>query len=109
MKFTTVFGIMIFASSAMSANAQSMPKYDPATHCKGVSEYSGGSSVIYKGCIEMEQTSYDSLKSAWSRLTSKTRNHCEEVARYSDGSYVVLKGCVDMEADAAASTPEFKF
>lgn len=57
----------------------------------------------------MEQTSYDSLKAAWSSLSSKTRNHCEEVARYSDGSYVILKGCVDMEADAAASTPEFKF
>lgn len=109
MKFLTAIGIALLATTATSANAQSLPRYDPATYCKGVSDFSGGSSVVYKGCIEMEQTSYDSLKSTWSGLSSKTRNHCEEVARYSDGSYVILKGCVDMEADAAASTPEFKF
>jgi len=109
MKFTTAIGIMLFAITATSALAQSLPRYDPATYCKGVSDYSGGSSVVYKGCIEMEQTSYNELKPKWAALSSKTRNHCEEVARYSDGSYVILKGCVDMEADAAASTPEFKF
>lgn len=109
MKLSTVIGIIVFASSIASANAQSMPKYDPVTYCKGVSDYSGGSSVVYNGCIEMEQSSYNELKPKWAALSSKTRNHCEEVARYSDGSYVILKGCVDMEADAAASTPEFKF
>ncbi len=107
MKFTTAFGIMLLA--ATSALAQSLPRYDPATYCKGVSDFSGGSSVVYKGCIEMEQTSYNELKPKWPALSSNTRNHCEEVARFSDGSYVILKGCVDMEADAAASTPEFKF
>lgn len=109
MKFTTATGIMLLAATATSALAQSLPRYDPATYCKGVSDFSGGSSVVYKGCIEMEQSSYNELKPKWSGLTSSTRNHCEEVARYSDGSYVILKGCVDMEADAAASTPEFKF
>ena len=109
MNFTTAIGIMLFATTATFALAQSLPRYDPATYCKGVSDYSGGSSVVYKGCIEMEQTSYNELKPKWPALSSKTRNHCEEVARYSDGSYVILKGCVDMEADAAASTPDFEF
>ncbi|EMG51223.1 hypothetical protein WYI_23565 [Ochrobactrum sp. CDB2] len=109
MKFTTAIGIMLFATTATSALAQSLPRYDPTTYCKGVADVSGGSSVVYKGCIEMEQSSYNELKPKWSGLTSSTRNHCEEVARYSDGSYVILKGCVDMEAGAAASTPEFKF
>lgn len=109
MKFFTAIGIMLFATTATSALAQSLPRYDPATYCKGVSDFSGGSSVVYKGCIEMEQSSYDELKPKWSGLTSSTRNHCDEVARFSDGSYVILKGCVDIEADAASSTPEFKF
>jgi hypothetical protein len=109
MKFASAIGLMLFATIATSALAQSLPRYDPAMYCKGVSDFSGGSSVVYKGCIELEQNSYNELKPKWAALSSKTRNHCEVVARYSDGSYVILKGCVDMEADADASTPEFKF
>ena len=47
MKFYTAIGITLLASTTTSANAQSLPRYDPATYCKGVSKYSGGSSVIY--------------------------------------------------------------
>lgn len=54
MKFSTAIGIRLLATTGTSAHAQSLPRYDPATYCKGVSEYSGGSSVVYKGCSEMD-------------------------------------------------------
>lgn len=92
-----------------SAAAQSLPRYDVPSYCQQVADVSGGSSMIYNGCIKMEQEAYDSLKSAWSGIPSRTRSYCDEVAQVSDGSYSILKGCVEMEADASSNTPEFKF
>lgn len=71
MKFASAIGLMLFATIATSALAQSLPRYDPAMYCKGVSDFSGGSSVVYKGCIELEQNSYNELKPKWAALSSR--------------------------------------
>lgn len=65
--------------------------------------------MIYNGCIEQEQMSYNSLKSRWATLPQKTRSYCDEIARFSEGSYMILSGCVDMENSAASEANEFKF
>lgn len=91
------------------ALASDIPRYDPPEYCKSVSEFGGGSAMIYNGCMQMEQEAYDSLKRIWSRLPAKTKNYCDEVARFGDRSYAIMKGCIDMEGEAASSTPEFRF
>ena len=99
----------IFVQWAIPAAAQDMPRYNPADYCQRVADVSGGSSVLYNSCIEMEQSAYDKRKANWSSISAKSRNYCNEVARVSGGSYVLLDSCIDMETDASASTPEFKF
>lgn len=107
-----VFRISVLLPSiivAFPAAAQSIPRYDVPGHCNQVADVGGGSSMIYNGCIKLEQEAYDSLKSAWSGIPSRTRSYCDEVGQAGGGSYSILKGCVDMESDAAANTEEFKF
>ena len=94
---------------APAAFAQDIPRYSVEAHCQNVSEVSGGSSMIYGGCIDMEQTAYNSLKREWAGLPAKARDYCDEVARVSGGSYSILKGCIDMELDAANNTPAFEY
>ncbi|RVH69248.1 hypothetical protein CN198_14295 [Sinorhizobium meliloti] len=94
---------------AAPTGAQDMPRYNPADYCKKVADVSGGSSMIYNSCIEMEQNAYDRRKANWSSVSAKSRNYCDEVAGVSGGSYTILDSCIDMETDASASTPEFKF
>ena len=94
---------------AFPASAQSIPRYDVPGYCQQVADVSGGSSMIYNGCMKMEQEAYDILKSAWSGIPSRTRSYCDEVGQVSGGSYSILKGCIDMESNAASSTPEFKY
>ncbi len=89
--------------------AQEMPRYDPTDYCRNVSDVSGGSSSIYKSCMEMEQDAYDKQKAQWASLDIKSREYCDQVARVAGGSYSILDSCIGMEADASASTPEFKF
>lgn len=103
----TIFLAGILASG--SAVADTIPRYDPPAYCKSVSEVSGGSQMIFNGCIEMEQDAYNELKSSWSALPSKTQSYCDEVARVSGGSYSIFKGCVDMETEASGNQPGFKF
>ncbi len=108
MKLTlgTIATLLVVSTAAM---ADTIPRYDPPGYCRTVSEVSGGSQMIYNGCLGMEQDAYDSLKASWDSLPSKTRSYCDEVGRVSGGSYSILKGCIDMETDAASSTPGFKF
>lgn len=96
-----------FISSA--ASAQDIPRYSAEAYCREVSEVSGGSSMIYGGCIDMEQTAYNSLKREWAGLPIRARTYCDEVARVSGGSYSILQGCIDMELDAANNTPAFEY
>lgn len=107
---------VVFAAAAAtvpllctSAAAQSLPRYDVEAYCQQVADVSGGSSMIYNGCIKMEQEAYNDLKASWSAISSTTKSYCDEVARVSDGSYSILKGCIEMESDAASNTPEFKY
>ena len=90
-------------------HAQEMPRFDVEEHCKEVSEFSGGSSVLYNSCIRMEQEAYDNRKSDWQSLPSQTRSHCTEVASFTGGSYSLLDSCVRMELEASSNTPSFKF
>lgn len=92
-----------------SAYTQEVPRYDVPSYCQGVTDFGGGSSVIYNGCIEMEQEAYDSLKLAWFAASSRARSYCDGVARMGGGAYSILKGCLDMEGDAASNTQEFKY
>lgn len=65
--------------------------------------------MIFNGCMDMEQQSYNSLKPVWAQISARSRSYCDEVARVSGGSYGILEGCLDMETDAANSTPSFKY
>lgn len=91
------------------AYAAEIPRYDPEAYCKKVANVSGGSSMIYSGCIDMEQDSYNKLKLSWSSLAEKTQKYCDRVAKTSGGSYMLLDGCIDMETEAASNKKGFKF
>lgn len=87
-----------------------MPRYDPASYCRQLSDTGGGSATIYNSCIDMEQNAYNKRKPEWSSLPMKTRNYCDSLARMGGGgSYTILDSCIDMEIGAAGSTPEFKY
>ena len=90
------------------SNAQ-IPRYDVESYCKSVADMSGGSSMIFNGCIEMEQEAYDDIKQIWLNLSQKQKKYCDEVGQVSGGSYSILKGCLDMEMEASSSTPKFKY
>ncbi|MGE6917615.1 hypothetical protein [Achromobacter kerstersii] len=92
-----------------SAYAVEMPRYDPEAYCKRVANTSGGSAMIYSGCIDMEQTSYNKLKPIWATLAEKTQKYCDRIAKTSGGSYMILDGCMDMETQAASNPKGFKF
>ena len=102
----TIAGAIIISPPSF---AESVPRYDPDAYCKDVAEFSGGSAVIYSGCIDSEQDSYNNLKEAWPTLPDAVRSYCDDVARYADGSYVILEGCVEQEMKAASSKKQFKF
>ena len=96
-------------SLASSAQAQTMPRYNVDNYCQQVAEVSGGSAMIFNGCMEMEQEAYNGLRSAWAQLPGKSRNYCDEVARVSGGSYSILQGCMEMETDAAQTPRTFNY
>jgi hypothetical protein len=97
------------AMGATAAHAQSMPRYNVESYCQEVSDFSGGSSMIYNGCIDQEQTAYNMLKARWSGFSAQMRGYCDEVASFGGGSYMLLDGCIQMESDAASGTKSFKY
>ena len=103
-----IFTIAAFMISP-AAYAQSIPRYEPESYCKLVSDVSGGSAMIFNGCMDMEQGAYDKRKAEWPSIPARAASCCDEVARESGGSYTILDGCLDIEADAVSSTPGFKF
>lgn len=94
-------------SFASPVQAQTMPRYNVEIYCQQVAEVSGGSTMIFNGCMEMEQEAYNGLKPTWAQLPGKSRNYCDEVARVSGGSYSILQGCMEMETDAAKTPRSF--
>jgi hypothetical protein len=91
------------------ATAQELPRFDVEGHCEEVAEFGGGSHQIYNGCIQMEQSSYNSLRDRWGGIEPGIRRHCQEVATFGGGSYQILQGCVQMEEDAAGNRESFSF
>jgi hypothetical protein len=41
--------------------------------------------MIYGGCLDQEQSAYDSLKESWAALPSQTQTWGDEVAKSTDG------------------------
>jgi len=107
MKAFFAFAMMLIAASP--SFAETIPKYDVASYCQNVSDVSGGSAMIYNGCVDMEQTAYNGLKGSWNSLPSRVRTYCDEVGRVSGGSYSILEGCIAMETEAANGSSTFKY
>ncbi|MFP7673354.1 hypothetical protein ACG74X_08360 [Marivita sp. S0852] len=85
------------------------PRYPVEKYCKSVADISGGSAMIFNGCIEMEQSSYNVLKTNWDRYAAQSRSYCAEVAQFSGGSYSILEGCIEMEEGARGNTSTFQY
>lgn len=100
---------VLIALGATSASAQTLPRYAVEAHCKTVSDFSGGSMMIYNSCVDMEQTAYRSLQQKWAGLPRRTIDHCDEVARFAGESYSILESCITMETDAANSVSTFDY
>lgn len=102
----------VFAALPVAAG-DDIPRYDPGAYCDEVAGFAGAYSESTRdGCMDMEQSSYDSLKAQWAELSPRIRTYCDQVARFAGkGSYSTLQGCVDMEQGAAARNRdrEFKF
>jgi hypothetical protein len=106
-KFKSAAAGLVFVSLAIaggSAFAQDVPRFEVSSHCRKVASFAGSySESLFGGCMDMEQSAYDGLKTRWARIPAATRAHCLQVASFAGGSYALLQGCVDME-DSAART-----
>ncbi|MBO9428194.1 hypothetical protein [Sulfitobacter sp. R18_1] len=105
----SVLSLGLLLSFSSAAEAGSIPRYGVEAYCQEVSDFGGGSAMLYNGCIDMEQTAYNGLKSAWSRIPAATQSYCDEVASFGGGSYALLEGCIEMELGAASSPGKFKY
>lgn len=104
-----VFYSALLLTVASPTFADTIPRYDVAGYCQTVSDASGGSAMIYNGCVDMEQTAYNGLKARWGSIPSRVRSYCDEVGRVSGGSYSILEGCITMETEAANGTSTFTY
>lgn len=104
-----VFFVLLLVLVPAVAMAAAMPRYNVEAYCKNVQNVSGGSAMIYNGCIQNEQTSYNHLKATWGRLPAKVQGYCDQVGQAVGGSYLILKGCVDNEMNAMQGTKSFKY
>lgn len=107
MRKTLLF--LFLSISGMSAHASEIPRYNPEAYCRQVANVSGGSSMIFNGCLDMEQESYNNLKRIWVSIPNRTKEYCHEVASISGRSYSILEGCIDMEIDSIRSNKTFQF
>lgn len=106
MRYPLILALLVGLTSIAAAE---IPRYDPASYCKEISEFAGGSAQLENFCIKEEQSAYDKIKANWSTYTQKAISYCDELARLSGGSYQMLEFCINEEMQAAGSTPEFKF
>lgn len=104
--FLAPWAYVCFASLAQ---AQTIPRYNVEGYCQRVADVSGGSAMIFNGCMDMEQQAYNVLKAMWAQLPGSSRNYCDEVARVSGGSYSILQGCIEMETDASSLPRSFEY
>lgn len=107
-----VMGLLPFTVAVIvSMPAYAVPKYDVEGWCRQVASVGGSfSNMMFNGCIEQEQSSYDSLRTLWARVPPQTQEWCDQVARVGgNGSYMMLSGCIEQETNAASSTPKFNY
>ncbi len=104
-----VFYSALLLTVTSPAFGNTVPRYDVAGYCQTVSDVSGGSAMIYNGCVDLEQIAYNGLKARWGSIPSSVRLYCDEVGRVSGGSYSILEGCIAMETEAANGTSTFKY
>jgi hypothetical protein len=108
--FSRTLIVLATLSISTALRASDIPNCVPERWCKEVSDASGGSEVIYGGCMSQEQDAYDALKQSWTDAPSKTKAFKEVAKSSGSGSYGILKGCIDQEATAREenSTRQFK-
>lgn len=111
MKRLALSSLLFLSLAAGAANADAIPRYDVETGCEEVATVTGDfSNSLYNGCVQMEQSSYNHLKSAWASIPANIRNGCDEVATVGvAGSYSLLESCVQMETEAARNKQSFSF
>lgn len=101
-----LFAVALCLASPVVAE---IPRYNAEGYCQQVAAVSGSSAMIFKGCMDMEQQSYNTLKPIWSRIPAQSKSYCDDVSRVSGGSYSILQGCIEMEAVASNATRTFKY
>lgn len=101
--------VATLAIAAFPVHAGGLPRYDVDSYCQEVSDFSGGSAMLFNGCIDMEQEAYRGLQRIWDSVPARTAAYCNDVAQFSGGSYALLKGCLDMEREAASSRRTFEY
>ena len=106
-----VVGGLTFAAATIAAAAEPLPVYSVERWCEFVARASGAKSeMIYGGCLNEEQKSYDQMKLRWSDLPAQTQHWCNQVAKSTgNGSYLILNGCVDEELKAARENAQRQF
>jgi hypothetical protein len=93
------------------AHASEVPFYSVEQWCDAVSRSAGPKSeMIYGGCVNQEQSAYDTLKRVWNTLPAEMQNWCDRVARSTGaGSYMILNGCVEQEISAGQENSRRQF
>lgn len=104
-------GAALASLCAHPALAQSLPRYDVKAHCREVAAFGGAfSESTMDGCMQMEQSAYNQLKTTYPNLSANRRKHCDEVASFGGhGSYSTLQGCIQMEQSSARRNTDTEF
>jgi hypothetical protein len=102
---------VLAAGGASQSRAQGLPQFDVAAYCRVVAGIGGNySQMLFGGCMDMEQSSYDALKQGWGQVPQATQQYCLQVARVGGpGSYMLLQGCVQMETAAGRQNQQRQF
>lgn len=108
-KIVLALAALALASFVGVAHAQELPRYDVPAYCKTIAAYGGGSSALYNGCMQNEQTAYDDLKANWAGLSAQIKAYCTEIAAFGGNSYALFQGCVQNETAAADAPTTFKY
>ena len=111
MNFSLSQAMFIFWLGLYPAHASEVPFYSVEQWCDKVAKSAGPrSELIYDGCVNQEQSAYDTLKRVWNTLPTQTQTWCDRVARSGGvGSYMLLNGCREQEITAAGENSKRQF
>jgi hypothetical protein len=103
--------VLTALSVTTAVRANEIPTYQVEQWCEKVSRSAGSrSEMIYGGCINQEQSAYDTLKKSWAGLPTQTQDWCDKVAKSTGGgTYMILNGCVDQETSARKENSTRRF